>query len=545
MIKKWDRTYCLCLVLEGSIFFLVFLPLLGWEALEGKLLGKNNFVEEMDNYFQRWLKQDVVYIISQEEKEVFQVLQTYREKEEFIEEFWRRRDDDQLTVFNQFKEEHYRRLAYANEHFQSGLPGWKTDRGRIYIIYGEPAEVVKNRSRNHYRRSVQGSRNVSPGYVFEIWRYKYIEGIGPDVEVEFVDSSGSGEYHLARVPLERNSLLLNSRDHRTVIGEAELLNLKNRSSLSPWHLDQYPKTHRETPFHRYHEFSRKQRTLDIKSKDLQDLMGVGISRQKLPFRSRHDYFRLNKTAVMVPLTLEIDNQNITFKAKQGDMAARLSVYGIVTSLNNSVIAEFEQDLDISFSSEDLNENLQSNSQYQKVLILKSNNRYKAEVIIKDFYSGHVGFLQIPITVPTASEELELSSLVLTNFIAQLREIPSPEEMLVIGDLKVRPNLSNRFYSGEAFGAYLQVYNASFDMTTTAPKVSVSYWIDREGKQVKYWSDEVGQSIYYYSQQRLVLVKSLPLTGLPPAFYELHVEIKDQLNGKSAQTNQEFEIVEGG
>ena len=225
------------------------------------------------------------------------------------------------------------------------------------------------------------------------------------------------------------------------------------------------------------------------------------------------------------------------------MAARLSVYGIVTSLNNSVTAEFEQDLDISFSSADLDENLQLSSHYQKVLILKSNNRYKAEVIIKDFYSGHVGFLQTSITVPTASEELQLSSLVLTNFIAQLREIPSPEEMLVIGDLKVRPNLSNRFYSGEAFGAYLQVYNASLDMATTAPKISVSYWIDREGKQVKYWSDEVGQSIYYYSQQRLVLVKSLPLIGLPPAFYALHVEIKDQLNGKSVQANQEFEIVE--
>ena len=99
-----------------------------------------NVKPELKKAYRDWLDKDVTYIITDEERKAFKKLATDDERERFIEEFWRRRDPDPDTDENEFKEEYYERIAYANEHFTSGIPGWKTDRGRIYITYGKPDE---------------------------------------------------------------------------------------------------------------------------------------------------------------------------------------------------------------------------------------------------------------------------------------------------------------------------------------------------------------------------------------------------------------------
>ena len=147
--------------------------------------------EELD-HFQQWLQTDVLYIITEQEKDVFLKLGTTEEKEHFVEQFWRRRDPNPLTAHNEFKDEHYRRIAYANERFSSGLAGWLTDRGRIYIIHGPPAEIESRPSGGYYRRPYYEGGGSTTTYPFEIWRYRYVEGIGTDVVLEFVDSSLTG-----------------------------------------------------------------------------------------------------------------------------------------------------------------------------------------------------------------------------------------------------------------------------------------------------------------------------------------------------------------
>src|SRR5271167_1507135 len=101
-----------------------------------KELSDNALKKELESPYKKWLDEDVVYIISPEERHAFLHLATNEEREQFIEAFWQRRNPDPDSPENTFKEEHYRRIAYANEHFASGEPGWKTDRGRIYIIWG-------------------------------------------------------------------------------------------------------------------------------------------------------------------------------------------------------------------------------------------------------------------------------------------------------------------------------------------------------------------------------------------------------------------------
>src|SRR5271155_3611374 len=163
--------------------------------------------KELDNVYKKWLDEDVTYIITPEERSAFLRLQTNEEREQFIEQFWLRRNPDPDSPENSFKEEHYRRIAYTNEHFASGIPGWKTDRGRIYIMWGPADEVDSHPSGGSYERPANEGGGETSTYPFEDWRYRYLEGLGENVEIEFVDPTMTGEYHLTMDPSEKDALL--------------------------------------------------------------------------------------------------------------------------------------------------------------------------------------------------------------------------------------------------------------------------------------------------------------------------------------------------
>src|ERR1041385_3652931 len=161
-----------------------------------KARQKESLNKELEGAYKKWLEQDVGYIITDEERKVFKSLQNDEEREQFIEQFWLRRNPDPESLTNDYKEEHYRRISYANQHFASGIPGWKTDRGRIYIMYGPPDEIDAHPSGGHYERPTEEGGGSTSTYPFEIWRYRYIEGVAQNVEIEFVDPTLTGEYHM-------------------------------------------------------------------------------------------------------------------------------------------------------------------------------------------------------------------------------------------------------------------------------------------------------------------------------------------------------------
>ena len=134
--------------------------------------------------YKKWVDEDVVYIIAPQERAAFEKLTTEQEREKFIEQFWLRRDPTPGTTENEFKEEHYRRIAYANERFPSSKPGWKTDRGRIYIQWGPPDEIDSHPS---------GGADGAP---FEAWRYRYVDGVGANVSIKFIDRERTGDYQI-------------------------------------------------------------------------------------------------------------------------------------------------------------------------------------------------------------------------------------------------------------------------------------------------------------------------------------------------------------
>src|ERR1700688_453074 len=164
-------------------------------------------LKELDSQYKQWLNEDVIYIISPEERNAFLQLDTNEEREQFIEQFWLRRSSNPDLPENDFKEEHYRRIAYANEHYASGIPGWKTDRGRTYIIWGPADEVDSHPTGGTYDRPMDEGGGSTSTYPWETWRYRYLEGLGNNVILEFVDPSGSGEYHMTMDPSEKDALL--------------------------------------------------------------------------------------------------------------------------------------------------------------------------------------------------------------------------------------------------------------------------------------------------------------------------------------------------
>ncbi len=164
--------------------------------------------KELETPYKKWLTEDVTYIITDEERAAFHRLNTDEEREQFIEQFWLRRDPTPDTQENEYKEEHYRRIAYANERFASGIPGWKTDRGRIYITFGPPDEIESHPSGGSYQRPYEEGGGETSTYPFEKWRYRYIEDIGNDINIEFVDKSMSGEYRTDDGPVGKRRAAL-------------------------------------------------------------------------------------------------------------------------------------------------------------------------------------------------------------------------------------------------------------------------------------------------------------------------------------------------
>src|SRR6266850_3780796 len=282
----------------------------------------------------KWLDEDVAYIISNEERAAFKALKTDEEREQFIEQFWLRRDPTPDTVDNEFKEDHYARIAYANERFASGIPGWKTDRGRIYVLYGKPDEIESHPSGGTYDRPFDEGGGTTSTFPFEIWRYRYIEGIGNEVLLEFVDPSMSGEYRFTIDPSEKDALLhvpgagLTWNEQFYGIDKAERLNRDGASLGNP-----LGNTSRTNPFDRLQLMADIYKPPEIKYKDLEAIVTTKLSYNVLPFSWRTDFVRVTEDTVLTPVTISLQTKDLAFQEQDGVHTASGHVLIMVTGIN--------------------------------------------------------------------------------------------------------------------------------------------------------------------------------------------------------------------
>ena len=498
-----------------------------------------NIKPELKKAYKDWLEKDVVYIITDEERKAFKKLQTDEERERFIEEFWRRRDPDPDTDENEFKEEYYERVAYANEHFASGIPGWKSDRGRIWIMYGKPDERETHPMGGNYDRpSYEGGGSTST-YPFETWFYRYLAGVGSGVEIEFVDPTGSGEYRIARNPDEKDALLHVPGAGLTLSEQLGLSDKSNRVANMGGIGNASYTREQDSPFSRLTMLADLNRPPQVKFNDLNALTSTpAIEDNPLSFDLRVDFFRQSDDRVITAFTIQTENRDLVFQDSGGLQQARMNIFAKITSVAGRRVGVFEDPVVTTATAEELTDAKDRKSAYQKAMPLPPGT-YKVDVIVRDVTSGATGIIHKGFTVPRYDpQKLSTSTLVLAAKLEGVGDQPAVGQF-VIGQVKVIPNVSGVFKHGEPVGVYMQIYNAGIDQTTLRPSVDVEYLLLKNGKELgKQAEDWRGMG---NAGQRLTLARLIDTRGLAPGDYEIQIRIRDHVTGQELSPSGKFSI----
>ena len=514
--------------------------------------------KEMESPYKQWINGPIGYLITPEERAAFRKLTTDDERDQFIEEFWRRRNPSPGSPENGFKEEVYRRIAYANEHFSSGVPGWRTDRGHIYIMYGPPDEKTTHPSGGTYVANPNelpytgiGAANTMTTYPFEDWTYRYIPGIGENVELEFVDPTMTGEYHLTMNPCEKDAMANVPGDMTGCQGGVAIGSIWNPNLvISPTQLNSGSRgagsmVSSNIMGQKFNEFNR----LDLYSKifvapavkfrDLQTLVTSTVTAQLLPFSVRTDFIKITDDTVLAPITVQIPNREMQFENKDGVMTAVLDIYGELTTIGGRVANTIQDSVAVSVPEHDFQAYVNQKSVYQKAVYLRP-GRYKLSLVIKDNKSGHVGSENLGIVVPQFSDEkLTTSSLILAD---QIQPLPTSEvgsSRFVIGGTKVRPSVNQVFTQSQNFGIYMQVYNLGVDPKTHLPSANIEYQISKDGKTVLNQMEQAA-AIKDASEQ-ITLEKTMPAKLLEPGKYTLQIRITDKVKDQTDTQTTNFQV----
>ena len=500
-------------------------------------------LKELATPYKKWLSEDVVYIITDAERKAFLQLQTNEEREQFIEEFWQRRNPDPDSVDNPVKEEHYRRIAYTNEHYASGIAGWRTDRGRIYIMYGKPDDLESHTQGETWNRPLDQGGGQTETYAYEDWTYHYIEGIGENVELEFVDPSGTGEFRLTTDPSEKDAMLYVPGAGLTLAEQQGMSSKAARfTNTDGTHMAPSPYGARSSNLD---EFSRLELEAKIwtpppvKFKDLEAVVSSRIVRDQIKFDYRFDFMRVAGDTVLVPITIQIPNNQLSFQSKDGVHTATLNLFARVSSLSGRTVQTFEDTIRKDFPDSLLQGSLRSSSIYQKAVPLRP-GLYRLDVVLKDTTSNNIGVVNTRLAVPPFDDDkLQASTLILADEISPVASKDIGLGMFVIGSMKVRPKLDQSFLATQPIGVYFQIYNLKIDDNTHKNNASIEIKIlqgDQAIKQVVQSSEQLHQP-----GEQLTVQESLPAQTLAPGKYRLEIKTTDAVSNQSITRTADFTV----
>ncbi|MGA8012748.1 MAG: GWxTD domain-containing protein [Candidatus Acidiferrales bacterium] len=518
------------------------------KASKTKQRSDNQLKKELESPYKKWLDEDVIYIISPEERHSFLNLATNEEREQFIEAFWQRRNPDPDSPENTFKEEHYRRIAYANEHFPSGIPGWKTDRGKIYIMWGPADEVDSHPTGGNWDRPMDQGGGSTTTYPWETWRYRHLEGegLGENVELEFVDPTSTGEYHLTMDPSEKDALL---RVPGAGLTMAESMGMADKSSrfsgTDGTNVAAGPGGRSygqgQDEFSRIELMASIMRPPPVKFKDLEALSTSRLVRDQVKFQYRFDFLRITSDTVLVPITIQIPVRQLSFQEKDGVDSASMNMFARITTLSGRVVQTFEDTLRADFPVALLQKSLGTSRIYQKAVPL-SPGLYRLDIVIKDINSGNVGVENTRLAVPRfQDDQLSSSSLILADDLQKVSTKDIGLGQFVLGDVKVRPRLDQTFAVDDSIGIFLQVYNLKVDDKTHKPDTSVEYRVTRDKETVPTLKFSIPAEKLPQHGEEMTLESRITLTSLPPGKYQLAIAVTDNLTKQTITPTTDFTV----
>jgi GWxTD domain-containing protein len=510
-----DRPWVWCAVLACSVGLWAQRPLTPRQQKKNDAALRKELQSAYTGF-----EREVEYIITDEERAAFRGMRTDEEREQFIEQFWRRRDPSPDTEENEFKEEHYRRIAYANEHFASGIPGWKSDRGRIYITRGAPDEITDHSSGGFYERPAAEGGGQTSTFPFQVWRYRHLDGVGDDVNIEFVDKTMSGEFRMTIDASEKDALLyvpgagLSFMEQNGLASKNDRFNRPDGTHL-PTAFGGTPESMNQ--FTRLSLYTNLLKPPPLKYPDLERVTST-LRYDVLPFRLRSDFFPLTESSALASITVQVENHDLQFRGNQGTERAVLHILGEVYTLTNRRVNFFEAEVEVNSPTALLAAYSAQKSIFNRVLPLPP-GMYRLRVSVKDVGAGTMNRNEVPLTIPRLNPDRpSASSLVIADEIEQLPWRSVGTGPFVVGDTKVRPRMDAAFRRDERMGLYLKLYNLGDVSGQVVYEVR-----NRAGQKVLEQTDEVA-TVPGASASQVTLQKKLDLELLSPGSYTVKVRV---------------------
>ncbi len=527
-------------------------PLKRAPTAKQKKQQKRNLNVELSKTYKKWLNEDVVWIITDQERAAFKQLSNDEERDNFIEAFWQRRDPTPDTEENEYKEEHYRRIAYANEHFAAGIPGWKSDRGRIYIMYGPADEVDSHPSGGTYERPMEEGGGETSTFPFEDWRYRYLEGIGQEVIIEFVDTCMCGDFHMTLDRSEKDALKYTPNAGLTLYEQMGMASKADRFSTGgleqlgtgPMGSDLQTKE-----FDRLEQFAKLQAPPPVKFKDLEEIVNTKIITNLMPFDVRSDFVKVTGDTVLVPITIQMKYRDITFANKEGVQRGTVNIFGRVTTLTGKVVQTFEDTAQIDVPAELLPRTAENSSVYWKALPLRP-GRYKVEIAVKDVNGDRKGLWSRGIVVPEYSDDkLSTSSLIVADLMEPVPTKDVSTGNFVIGLNKVRPRVAPadgkpalfKRTKDQKVNFWMQVYNLGVDEKTHKPSATFEFDIvnvatNKAVVQKTESTEQMGNV-----GEQVTLQKSIASANLQPGVYKIEIKVNDNISKQTVDPSATFAV----
>jgi len=508
---------------------------------------------ELHGVYKKWLDEDVRWIITDQEMKAFKNLSNDEERDSFIENFWLRRNPSPDSPENTYKEEHYARIAYANEHFAAGMPGWKTDRGHIYIAYGKPDSIESHPSGGTYDRPMDEGGGQTSTFPFEIWHYRYLAGIGDNIDIEFVDTCMCGAYHMTLDRSEKDALKHVPGAGLTMYeqqGQAKKADRFSGGGLEQLGTGPMSTQNQSKEFDRLDQYAKLMAPPVIKFKDLEAFMATSkiLTGPPFLFNVRTDYVKITNDTVLVPLTLQIRNGDITFSNKDGVATGTVNILGRVSNLNDRPIQTFEDTVNVQVPSELLARTQNNVSVYWKALPLRP-GLYKVDIAIKDVNSpDHVGRWKRSINVPKYDDDhLASSSLILAD---QMEHVPSRDigaGNFVIGDTRIRPRVPTEmsapvtFHRAQNLNFWMQVYNLGIDEKSKKNDATIDYQIVNTATNQTILQTQELTAKTNPNADQVTLEKSMPLASLTPGKYKVTIKVDDGITKQQIAESAPFVV----
>jgi GWxTD domain-containing protein len=513
---------------------------------------QKNLRQELKGVYKKWVDEDVRWIITDQEMQAFKSLGNDEERDQFIENFWLRRNPNPDSPENEYREEHYARIAYANEHFAAGKPGWRTDRGHIYIAFGKPDSTDSHPSGGSYDRPMEEGGGNTSTFPFEIWHYRYIEGIGDNIDIEFVDSCMCGDYHMTIDRSEKDALKHTPGAGQTLYEQMGQAKQADRFTGGLEQLGTGPMSqqNQSKQFDRLDQYAKLSAPPVIKFKDLESFMTTSkiLTGPPFLFDVRTDYVKVTNDTILVPVTLQIRNSDITFVNKDGVATGSVNILGRVTNLNHKPIQTFEDTVSVPVPSELLARKRNDLSVYWKSLPLRP-GLYKIDIVIKDVNNpDHIGRWQRSLNVPRYDDDrLASSSLILAGTMERVPSRDIGSGNFVIGDTHLVPRVASSgdraapvtFHRAQNLNFWMQVYNLGIDEKSKQNGATIEYQIlDLATNKTILQTQELTSKTSPNSDQ-VTIEKSLPLASLTPGKYQVSIKVNDGITKQQIAESAPF------